>query len=44
MADVSEGVCLVDFVDVDDSAVVCGALTDQKSISQIRNAGLSLVA
>ncbi|KAH6934213.1 hypothetical protein HPB50_021933 [Hyalomma asiaticum] len=38
MADVLEDVCFADYVDVDSSAVVCGALTDDDIICQVRSA------
>ncbi|KAL1445508.1 hypothetical protein MTO96_044982 [Rhipicephalus appendiculatus] len=38
MADVLEDVCFTDYVDVDSSAVVCGALTDDDIICQVRSA------
>ncbi|KAL1470284.1 hypothetical protein MTO96_040523 [Rhipicephalus appendiculatus] len=38
MVDVLEDVCSADYVDVDSSAVVCGALTDDDIICQVRSA------
>ncbi|XP_037521072.1 tigger transposable element-derived protein 4 [Rhipicephalus sanguineus] len=38
MADVLEDVCFADYVDVDSSAVVCGALTDDDITCQVRSA------
>ncbi|KAH7956623.1 hypothetical protein HPB52_011087 [Rhipicephalus sanguineus] len=39
MADVLEDVCFANYVNVDSSAVVCGALTDDDIICQVRSAG-----